>query len=135
MRCIDLVKREQLFSIGVDDTVQSAALRMRASGVGFLLVCDRAGRVLGTLSERDVALRLAAEDRIASRSVVDDIMTPEVLSCRPTDDVGRAEALMIRHRESRVLVMNDDGFVQGFISLYDIARVTMVEAAARGRLQ
>lgn len=135
MRCIDLVKREQLFSIGVDDTVQSAALRMRASGVGFLLVCDCAGRVLGTLSERDVALRLAAEDRIASRSVVDDIMTPEVLSCRPTDDVGRAEALMIRHRESRVLVMNDDGFVQGFISLYDIARVTMVEAAARGRLQ
>ena len=134
MRCIDLMKRE-LFSIGLDDTVQSAALRMRASGVGFLLVCDRAGRVLGTLSERDVALRLAAEDRIASRSVVDDIMTPEVLSCRPTDDVGRAEALMIRHRESRVLVMNDDGFVQGFISLYDIARETMVEAAGRGPLQ
>jgi CBS domain-containing protein len=134
MRCIDLMKRE-LFSIGIDDTVQSAALRMRASGVGFLLVCDRAGRVLGTLSERDVALRLAAEDRIASRSVVDDIMTPEVLSCRPTDDVGRAEALMIRHRESRVLVMNDDGFVQGFISLYDIARETMVEAAHHGPLQ
>jgi CBS domain-containing protein len=112
--------RGDVFSIGANDTVQSAAQRMRATGVGFLLVCDGGGHVLGTVSDRDVALRLAAEDRIASRSVVDDIMTPEVLACRPTDDLARVEEMMVRHREPRVLVMNDDGRVQGVVSLYDV---------------
>src|SRR4051794_5269934 len=106
MQCSD-VMRGDVFSIGASDTVQSAALRMRSAGVGFLLVCDGAGHVLGTLSDRDVAVRLAAEDRIASRSVVDDIMTPEVLACRATDDVARVEEMMVRRREPRVLVMND----------------------------
>ena len=77
--------------------------------------------MLGTVSDRDVALRLAAEDRIASRSVVDDIMTPEVVACRPTDDVARVEEMMIRHRRSRVIVMDDDGKVEGVVSLYDVA--------------
>lgn len=120
MRCMDVMSRK-LFSIGPDDTVLSAARRMRDANVEFLLVCNGAGKVLGTLTDRDVALRLAAEDRIASRSSVDDIMTPEVVSCRGTDDLARAQELMSRRRTPRVLVTNDEGRLQGVIDLRDVS--------------
>jgi CBS domain-containing protein len=123
MRCMDVMRRN-LFSIGPDDSVLSAARRMRDANVGFLLVCNQAGNVLGTLSDRDVARRLAAEDRIASRSVVDDIMTPEVVSCLPTDDVERVEELMFRERRSDVLVTSEDGHLQGVVDLFDLAPPT-----------
>jgi CBS domain-containing protein len=125
---MDVMKRD-LFSIGPDDSVLSAARRMRDANVSFLLVCNRAGNVLGTLTDRDVARRLAAEDRIASRSVVDDIMTPEVVACLPTDDLERVQELMFRARRSDVLVTSEDGHLQGVIDLFDIAPLT---AASRG---
>lgn len=128
MRCMDVMRRD-LFSIGPDDSVLSAARRMRDANVGFLLVCNRAGNVLGTLSDRDVARRLAAEDRIASRSVVDDIMTPEVVACRPTDDLERVEALMFQQRRSDVLVTTDDGHLQGVVDLFDIVPLTGLPGA------
>jgi CBS domain-containing protein len=119
MQCMDVMSTD-LFSIRPDDTVMSAACRMRDANVEFLLVCNAAGNVLGTLTDRDVAVRLAAEDRIASRSSVDDIMTPEVVSCRATDDLSRAHELMFQEGTPRVLVTNDDGRLQGVISLRDV---------------
>jgi CBS domain-containing protein len=119
MQCMDVMSRD-LFSIGPDDTVMSAACRMRDANVEFLLVCNAAGTVVGTLTERDVAVRLAAEDRIASRSSVDDIMTPEVVSCLATDDLARAHELMAQERTPRVLVTNDEGRLQGVVRLRDV---------------
>jgi CBS domain-containing protein len=114
------VMSTDVFSIGPGDSVMSAACRMRDANVEFLLVCNAAGNVLGTLSVRDVAVRLAAEDRIASRSSVDDIMTPEVVSCRATDDLARAHELMSRENTPRVLVTNDEGRLQGVVNLRDV---------------
>jgi CBS domain-containing protein len=116
---MDVMSRD-LFSIGPGDSVMSAACRMRDANVEFLLVCNAAGNVVGTLTERDVAVRLAAEDRIASRSSVDDIMTPEVVSCLATDDLARAHELMSQERTPRVLVTNDEGRLQGVVSLRDV---------------
>ena len=118
MRCMDVMSRN-LFSIGPNDSVMSAACRMRDANVEFLLVCNTAGNVLGTLTARDVAVRLAAEDRIASRSTVDDIMTPEVVACRATDDLARAHELMFQGAP-RVLVTNDEGRLQGVVNLRDV---------------
>jgi CBS domain-containing protein len=119
MQCMDVMSRN-LFSIGPSDSVMSAACRMRDANVEFLLVCSAAGQVLGTLTARDVAVRLAAEDRIASRSSVDDIMTPEVVSCLATDDVTLAHELMSQIGTPRVLVTNGEGRLQGVVSLRDL---------------
>jgi len=119
MQCMDVMSTG-VFSIGAGDTVLAAACRLRDANVQFLLVCNVAGDVVGTLTDRDVAVRLAAEDRIASRSIVDDIMTPEVASCRATDDVARAQELMLLQGTPRVLVTNDEGRLQGVVTLVDV---------------
>lgn len=121
MRCEDLMKRD-VISVGPDDTVQLAAKRMRDGNVGFLPVCEGSGRVLGTVTDRDIAIRAAADDRLPSACLVREVMTSELVSCRAADDLSRAERLMGSRKKSRLLVTDGDGLLQGVLSLSDIAQ-------------
>jgi len=108
-------------SIDVSDTVQVAARRMREANVGILPVCEANGRVLGVVTDRDLAVRVCAEDLEASTTKVASVMTSAVLSCKPDDPVGRAEALMRKHRITRVIIIDDAGALAGVLSLSDLA--------------
>jgi CBS domain-containing protein len=141
MRCMDVMKRE-LFVVGADDTVRAAAQRMRNANIGFLPVTDASDRVIGVLTDRDIAMRVTAADRLASSCRVGEVMTAEVVCCRATDDLSRAEELMSEHMKSRLLVTSEEGFLQGVLSLSDIAQhesprrtgVTIREVTAREAL-
>jgi CBS domain-containing protein len=120
MRCQDMMKRDvQCVSPG--DTVQNAAIRMRDENIGFLPVCDPNRQVLGTVTDRDLALRVLAEGLPATTRLA-EVMTDEVIACRPEDDLRRAEELMARHRKSRIMCVSESGALAGVISLSDIAR-------------
>ena len=119
MLCQDLMKTE-VETFREHDRVDEIARRMREVNIGFVPICDRDGRPVGTLTDRDLALRVCAEDRRASATHAGDVMTREVIACRETDDVERAEEAMARHRKSRVMVLNEHGRLTGVISLSDV---------------
>jgi CBS domain-containing protein len=120
MRCEEVMTRE-VESLKSTDTVAEAARRMSELDVGFLPVCRSDGAPLGTLTDRDIVLRVVAQHR-AYTTQVQDVMTPDVVSCRPDDDVTRAEQLMRLNQVSRILCMDDDGQIAGVISLADISQ-------------
>jgi CBS domain-containing protein len=120
MRCEELMKRN-VECISPTDTAQTAARKMRDGNVGFLPVCDASGKVLGTLTDRDIAIRLVADGAAANKQVA-DVMTREVISCRPEDDIQRAEEIMGRHHKSRIMCLDQNGRPIGVISLSDIAQ-------------
>ena len=122
MRCADIMKRE-VVSVSPKDTAALAAQRMRDMNVGFLPVCDRDGRVLGTLTDRDIATRVVADDRLASHCLIGDIMSLEPVTCRGTDELSHAEDLMIAHQKSRILITTNDGLLQGVLSLSDLVQL------------
>jgi CBS domain-containing protein len=103
------------------ETVQLAACKMRDRNVGFLPVIDSTRRVLGAITDRDIVVRLVADDRTA-RTPVDEVMTHAVVSCRATDDLGVAERLMSDYHKSRVVCTDDSGRLVGVVSLSDIAQ-------------
>jgi CBS domain-containing protein len=103
------------------DSVQEIARRMRDVNVGFVPICDADGRPLGTLTDRDIAIRVCAEGRAAAGVRAGEVMTRETVTCRESDDVERAEKLMAEHHKSRVMVVNDEGRLVGVISLSDVA--------------
>src|SRR4051812_42956883 len=105
MKCEEIMKTAVHCAVG-NETVQMAARAMRDRNVGFLPVCEPGGRVVGTLTDRDIAIRLATEDKSASRCSVQDLMTREVVSCRPSDDLAKAEELMATRKKSRILVID-----------------------------
>jgi CBS domain-containing protein len=86
-------------------------------------------KVLGTVTDRDIAIRLVAE-QLALGTPVERIMTREAIACHPQDDIREAEELMGEHRKSRIMCVDDDGALVGVISLSDIAKLGSGRAAA-----
>jgi CBS domain-containing protein len=128
MKCQDVMK-QSVHCVQRGDTVQSAATKMRDQQIGFLPVCE-GDRAVGTLTDRDIAIRLATSDRSAAACRVDEIMSAEVVSCRPDDDLAEAERLMATRQKSRILITDPTGGIRGVISLSDIAaRDTATRAA------
>lgn len=119
MRCDEIMKRN-VECISPDETAASAAQRMRDENVGFLPVCQQ-GRVLGTLTDRDIAVRLVAANQPPSTRVT-DIMSREAVYCRPQDDIKVAQRLMAENHKSRIMVVDENGKLVGVISLSDIAQ-------------
>jgi CBS domain-containing protein len=119
MRCEEIMHRD-VECVSPHETVVAAAQRMRDRDIGFLPICDQK-RVLGTATDRDIAVRLVANEQPCSVPV-GEIMTREVISCRPGDDVTRAEELLATYKKSRIMCLAEDGSLAGVISLADIAR-------------
>ena len=119
MLCEEIMKRE-VECVSPDDTAQSAARIMLDENVGFLPVWEESKNVVGTITDRDLAIRLVA-GALPAQSKIGEIMTREVISCTPKDDVRLAERLMARNHKSRIMCV-EDGRLVGVISLSDIAQ-------------
>jgi CBS domain-containing protein len=129
MRCEEMMTRE-VECLKPNHTVAEAARRMSELDVGFLPVCRTDGTPVGTLTDRDIVLRVVAEQQ-SYTTEVEKVMTADVVSCRTDDDVGRAEELMRTNQVSRVLCMDDTGQVAGVISLADISQYEAENEAGR----
>lgn len=129
MLCQDIMKT-QIECVTREETAQHAAQKMRVANIGFLPVCDAEGRVLGAVTDRDIAVRLVAEGRSPS-TPVREVMTNEVVSCRPADDLHRAEQIMSTQQKSRIVCVDDERHLLGVISLSDIAQFEEADRAGR----
>jgi CBS domain-containing protein len=103
------------------DTVQTAAVKMRESNIGFLPVIDDAEQLVGVLTDRDLAVRVLAEG-LSAETRAEDVMTVDVISCSPDDDLRRAEALMRVNQKARLPVIDERGRLAGVVSVANIAR-------------
>jgi CBS domain-containing protein len=128
MRCEEIMKRD-VECIDPTQPVQEAARRMRDANVGFLPVCDSSRKVLGAITDRDIAIRIVAEG-LPLTTAAADAMTREVVACRPGDDVTRAEQLMGSRQKSRMIVTDENGQLVGVISLSDIAQIEEASRAS-----
>jgi CBS domain-containing protein len=129
MRCQEIMKKN-VECMSPQETVQAAARRMRDENVGFLPVCDSSKKALGAVTDRDLAIRVLADGKAASTRV-EEVMTREVIACRPEDDLRKAEGLMTRNHKSRVMCVDREGFLVGVISLSDIAEREEASRAAK----
>jgi CBS domain-containing protein len=129
MRCHEIMKTN-VASCWVYDPIASVAARMRARDVGFMPVCNDAGEVVGTITDRDLVIRAMA-DRASSDLPVHRVMSTPPIACHPTDDIEHAEDLMRRHYKSRMVCVDGRGRPVGVISLSDIADVEYAWRAGR----
>lgn len=106
-----------------DDLVATVAEVMRDRDVGFVPICDDTGRIVGTLTDRDLAVRVVAGGRSLATTRAVDVITPELVYCAADDPLTVAEDLMSEYKKSRIVCAGEDGRPSGIISLADIARV------------
>lgn len=119
MLCKDIMRRPVQYARR-GETVRSAAQKMRDARIGFLPVCDDHDRVVGVVTDRDMAVRLCATGQSPATTPIEAIMSSEVVGCPSSADVHEAERLMAQHRKSRIVVVAENGAPEGVISLSDL---------------
>ena len=104
-----------------EDTLQTAAKKMRDRNIGFLPVCDE-DRLIGVLSDRDLIVRALA-DGVDSNAVVGrDLVTSPASYCIDEQSVDEAAKLMHDNQIRLLVTLNrDDKRMVGVISLGDLA--------------
>ncbi|MFD7294080.1 CBS domain-containing protein [Streptomyces sp. NPDC059897] len=102
-----------------DASLVEAAQLMRAQDIGDVLVADDT-RVVGVLTDRDIALRAVADGADPLTVSAEAVCTPHPVSVGPDDEVSAAVALMREHAVRRLPVVQD-GHAVGMISLGDLA--------------
>lgn len=108
-------------AIPVDATLVEAALEMRGSGAGGLPVLDPEGHgCAGILTERDIVIRVLAEEREARATLVRDVATLHPVTCGPEDELESELGLMRQHEVQHLPVVEESEVI-GVISLADIA--------------
>lgn len=126
MKVKDVCSCEALTVTG-RDTIRDAAQKMAKHNVGALPVVDYSGRIVGMITDRDITVRVTAENKDPSRFTVCDIMSHDVSCVCQEADLSSA-AKMMGHAKVRRLPVIDDGKVVGFISLGDISRTGKYDA-------
>jgi CBS domain-containing protein len=120
MLCREIMTRA-VDTIGPDASAAEAARKMRDGAFGIVPVCGDDGRVLGVVTDRDLALRVCAEALPAETTRVRSVMTAEIVACRPDDPLEHAEEAMVRSFTQRILVTDGDQRLVGMISVADLA--------------
>jgi CBS-domain-containing membrane protein len=100
---------------------------MEEQECGCVAVADEDFRVVGVLTDRDVCMAALRTDSPLSRLEVGGAMSINVFSCRPDASIAEAEQMMGQHQVRRLPVVDDQGHLQGILSLDDIAREALRE--------
>jgi len=101
--------------------VVDAARLMRDENVGIAPVVE-GGRLVGTLTDRDVAVRVVAEGRDPGSTSVRDVASTDLVTVDPQQDFEEAVRLMAEHQVRRLPVVEEDGRLVGIIAQADVAQ-------------
>src|SRR5690348_16969625 len=99
-RVVDIMTRD-VQTVAPTATVQEAAQKMKIDNIGSLPVTQES-RLVGTLTDRDITIRVIAEGRDPRTTLVRDAMTGDVVTVKAAQDVAEAEVLMHNHQVRRL---------------------------------
>ena len=106
-----------------------AAQKMKSMDIGILPVCD-GDRLVGVITDRDIAVRGVAQGYDPKTARVQEVMTPEVIYCFDDEDVKEAAKKMEEKQVRRLPVLNREKRLVGIVSLGDLAVRTGKEKLA-----
>lgn len=119
------MKVKDMMHAGVDcvapeTSIRRAAAMMRDNDIGAIPV-RKDGRLIGMITDRDIATRAVANGKDIAALTVKSVMSKRVYSCRDTSDVGAAARLMQSKKVRRLPVLNKKNALVGMLSLGDIS--------------
>jgi CBS domain-containing protein len=108
-------------SIDAEKSVAYAAKMMREEDVGLAPIVE-GDKLIGMLTDRDIAIRVVAEGRNPEQVKVADVASKQVVTIDPQQDLNEALRIMAEHQVRRLPVVEEDGKLVGVVAQADIAR-------------
>lgn len=119
MRVHDVMKSEVVACQSDMDTRRAAGLMLQGR-FGTLPVIDEHGKVVGIVTDRDIAMAAATRRRSPANIRVHEAMSSHVVGCLASDEIGAALRLMAHSRVRRLPVLDATGHLAGILSIDDI---------------
>jgi CBS domain-containing protein len=117
-------------TVDASSSVVEAAKLMRDEDTGIIPIVD-GDRLAGTITDRDLALRVVAEGRDPQTTTVAEVASRDLVTIDPQQDLDEALRLMARHQVRRLPVVEEDGKLVGILSQADVAREATPEETGR----
>jgi CBS domain-containing protein len=114
----DVMTRDPI-TMDVSTVVSAVARQMRDAVISDVIVTE-GGRVRGIVTERDILVRAVAEDADPRAMTAADVLTSDLVTVAPDDDIKAAEGLMRVNAIKHLPVCDGDRLV-GIVALGDIA--------------
>jgi CBS domain-containing protein len=108
-------------SIDSEKPVAYAAKMMRDEDVGLAPIVQ-GDRLVGTLTDRDIAIRVVAEGRDPESTSVREVASTDLVTIAPEQSLDEALRLMAQHQVRRLPVVEEDGRLVGVLAQADVAR-------------
>lgn len=115
-------------TVAPTDSVNAALVKMQAHNIGAVLVLEQ-DRLVGILSERDIARKLALQERSPGRTLVKEVMSVRVRCVTMAQSVEECMALMTEHHFRHLPVLGEDGKLLAVVSIGDLVKETISQQA------
>jgi len=121
-QCSELMTKDPVCCLP-ESTAADAASLMKRENIGPIPVIEneRTRKLVGIVTDRDLALKIVAEGRDPVSTKVEAVMTRKVVTCRAEDDLQKALDAMSEHQLRRIPVVDNDNRILGIISQADVA--------------
>jgi CBS domain-containing protein len=117
-------------SVSTGSSIVDAAKLMREQDAGIAPITD-GDRLVGVVTDRDIAIRVVAEGKDPQSTTVDEIASQKLVTIDPGQDLDEALHLMASHQVRRLPVVSDDGKLVGILAQADVARRSEVESTGK----
>ena len=122
MKCNEVMTKNPVCCLPNDNVVKAAQL-MKRLNVGPIPIIDseETKKLVGFLTDRDLALKIVAEGRDPKSTKVEEVMTRNVVTCQMDDDLQKAMDVMAEHQLRRIPVVDSGNRIIGIIAQADVA--------------
>jgi CBS domain-containing protein len=132
-KCQDVMTQNPVCCLP-EDAVAYAAHLMETENIGSIPVIEdrQSEKLVGIVTDRDLALKIVGNGHDVKSTKVKEVMTRQLVTCRPGDDVQKALDAMAKHQLRRIPVVDSDTRIIGIIAQADVAtRVNQPEKTAK----
>lgn len=122
-------------SISGDATIKKAVGIMNKYRIGALIVLNFDGEIEGIFTEKDVMKKLASTDDLVGHLPVRSIMTPgeKLIIGSGNDTIDHLMNVMTEHNIRHIPIMDEDGVLQGILSMRDIIKILLEDTTQKVR--
>ena len=105
------------------DSVAKAAELMKSGNFGSIPVIEneQTQKLVGIVTDRDLAVTIVAEGRDATSTKVETVMTRQVVSCLADDDLQKVLDAMAKQKLRRIPIVDPENRLVGMITQADVA--------------
>ncbi len=124
---IDAVTHLRLMTTSVDTSLVNVARLLSDTQVSLVVVCDSAGVMVGVMTKTDIVRQIGRCRGSACSTAVADVMTRDVVYCRPTDCLPEVLSTMQKCGFVHIPVVDEDSKPLGVVNARDALRALMAE--------